>query len=158
MKRVLKVKQRQPSSVISPVAGIFVESTAIGEDDEGYFSIAKHGQFIGLFEEAIATLAESHLTVGRVLNPLDLDLSTAHFWFFLISTVWASLLANSETSPEEETVPISKTESSETTGSKLKGVVTEEAFLLTDLKREGCGGLIFEAKEEDFLFISVFYI
>ena len=62
----------------SPIVGILVEAATAREDDESNLSVAEHGQFIGLFEQAIAALAEGHLPVGCVLYPLDFDLSPTH--------------------------------------------------------------------------------
>ena len=58
-----------------PVVGVLVEAAAAGEDNEGDLGVAEHGELVRLLEEAIAALAEGDLTVGRVLDALDLNLA-----------------------------------------------------------------------------------
>ena len=58
-----------------PVVGVLVEAAAAGEDNEGDLGVAEHGELVRLLEESIAALAEGDLTVGRVLDALDLNLA-----------------------------------------------------------------------------------
>lgn len=49
-----------------------------GEHDDGDLGVAEHGELPGLLHDPRAALRVGHLPVGRVLDPLDLDLAPPH--------------------------------------------------------------------------------
>ena len=59
-----------------PVVRILVKAAFVGENNQCNFSITKNRELIGLLEQTIAAFAESNLTVGCVLDPLDLNPSS----------------------------------------------------------------------------------
>ena len=60
--------------------------SSAGEHDNGDFSIAENRQFVGFFEQPVASLGVSHLPVCRVFYSLDLDLPTSHIFSFSSSS------------------------------------------------------------------------
>lgn len=64
------------------VVSILVETAAAGEDDESNFSITEHRQLISFLQQPVSSLAEGHLPIGCVLNPLYLNFSSPHPFFF----------------------------------------------------------------------------
>lgn len=61
-----------------------MEFAGAGEHDNGDFSVAEDGEFVGLFEEAVAALGVGDLPVGGVFDSLDLDLPSRHGWIDLV--------------------------------------------------------------------------
>ena len=59
-------------------ADILMEFSGTREHDNGDSGIAEHGELVGLFEEAVASLRVGDLPVGRILDSLDLDLPSRH--------------------------------------------------------------------------------
>lgn len=62
------------------MVSIFVEAAACGEDYESNLSVTKHRQFVGLLQQSIAALAEGDLSIRGVLDPLNLDFASSHFF------------------------------------------------------------------------------
>jgi hypothetical protein len=67
-----------PSRLYRPFGGEFVELSMGGENDNSNFCITEHGELLGLLKKPCSALAEGNLPVHRVLNPLQLNLSTSH--------------------------------------------------------------------------------
>ena len=61
-----------------PRACVVVEAASTGEDDERQIGIAEDGELPGLLHQPAAALGEGHLSVCRVVDPLDCDLSSPH--------------------------------------------------------------------------------
>lgn len=55
-----------------------MEFSGGGEHDEGDLGITENRQLLGFLENPIPSLRISHLSVGCVLYPPDLNLSTPH--------------------------------------------------------------------------------
>lgn len=74
-----KIKQKKKIELpYIPLSGEFIELSVGGENENSNFSVAKHGQLLGLLQKPCAALAERHLPVHRVLDPLHLNLSASH--------------------------------------------------------------------------------
>ena len=63
------------------VVGVLVEASSAGEDEERDFSVSEHGEFVGLLEQPVHSLAEGHLSIRCVLDPLYLYLPSPHLFF-----------------------------------------------------------------------------
>ncbi|KAG6479170.1 hypothetical protein ZIOFF_062631 [Zingiber officinale] len=63
---------------VEPGAGELVKLAQGREDDEPDLHVAKHGELVGLLEQAAAPLREGHLPSRRVLDPLHLRLPPPH--------------------------------------------------------------------------------
>lgn len=55
-----------------------MELAGAGEHNNGNLGIAENGELVGLLEKPIPSFRVSHLAVGGVFYPLDLDLSSSH--------------------------------------------------------------------------------
>lgn len=64
-----------------------MEFSSAREHDNGDFSIAEDGEFVGLFEEAVASFGVSDLPVCGVFDSLDLDLPTSHYFVVVVVVV-----------------------------------------------------------------------
>ena len=62
-----------------------VEFSSAGEHDQGNLSITENSDLLGFLENTISSLGIGHLPVSSVLNPLDLDLTTTHSFFFPVT-------------------------------------------------------------------------
>jgi hypothetical protein len=51
-----------------------------GENDYSNFSLTQHRELLSLLKKPCSALAEGNLPVHRVLNPLQLNLSTSHIY------------------------------------------------------------------------------
>lgn len=67
-------------SVRSSRAYVLVKLSSVGEHDERNLSITENGEFLCFLKNSVSSLRVSDLSVGRVFNPLDLDLSTTHLF------------------------------------------------------------------------------
>jgi hypothetical protein len=59
-------------------AAVFEELATGGEDDDADVRVAEHGKLVRLLQQPTATLAEGHLPVHLVLDPLHHHLPTPH--------------------------------------------------------------------------------
>jgi hypothetical protein len=64
-----------------PGRAVVVELAAAGEDDDADLGVAEHADLPCLLDQSGPALGEGHLPVGRVLDPLDLDLAAPHTAF-----------------------------------------------------------------------------
>lgn len=62
-------------------ANELMEFSSIREHDKRNFSITKNSELLCFLENSISSLGVGDLPVSRILNPLDLDLSTTHVLF-----------------------------------------------------------------------------
>lgn len=79
------VDRERETNIRSSGADVFMELLGARQHDDRHFSVAEDGELVGLLEQPIAPLRVGHLPVGRVLDPLDLDLPPRHFFTLSLS-------------------------------------------------------------------------
>lgn len=58
--------------------GKFIEFAMGRENEKPNLSITQHRELLGLLQKPCTPLAEGHLPVHRILDPLHLNLTTSH--------------------------------------------------------------------------------
>ena len=71
--------QGMEESNLLVVACKLVNLAGFGENDEGDFGIAEHGELLSFLKESSSPLAEGHLPMHAILDLLDLYFTMPHF-------------------------------------------------------------------------------
>lgn len=91
----MKISQtRSKNQADVPRAGKFVELAGAGENDDSDIGVTQNGEFLGLLEQPSTTFGERDLTAVEVVDPLNLNFTSAHCfsaslrYFPFLSSKW----------------------------------------------------------------------